>query len=102
MTRVPYPEEARQPVSKPGSPFTTKGFAQSSEVAMSGESAGIRRKRLLSLPLLGQENYLVEKVRNSLHIGGLTGDRGSYAGGTDSQQQKRNDFNEAVEFDNED
>src|ERR1700694_3954535 len=73
MTRVLGPEDARR-TSRYASPFVASPASYSTEMFMDDEAQGIRRKRLLSLPLLGQEDDLVEKVRRSFHLGRYTSD----------------------------
>jgi F-box and WD-40 domain protein 1/11 len=74
MTRVLSPEEARQSTLRYSSPFVASPASYSTEMFANDDSQGIRRKRLLSLPLLGQEDDLVEKVRRSFHLGRYTSD----------------------------
>jgi len=72
MTRVLGPEDVRQSSTRYASPFVASPASYSTEMFMNDESQGMRRKRLLSLPLLGQEDDLVEKVRRSFHLGRYT------------------------------
>lgn len=70
MTRVPRPEDTLRSATSYGSPISYKPFSQNTEMLLNGRSQSTRRKRLLSLPMLGQEDDLVERVRRSLHLGG--------------------------------
>jgi F-box and WD-40 domain protein 1/11 len=78
MTRVLGPEDARHSTTRYANPFVASPASYSTEMFMNGEPQDIRRKRLLSLPLLGQEDDLVEKVRRSFHLGRYTSDHTSY------------------------
>lgn len=70
MTRILGPEDTRLTTTLFESPFTSRPSSHTTEIYNNSNSQGIRRKRLLSLPLLGQEDYLVEKVRRTFHLGG--------------------------------
>jgi F-box and WD-40 domain protein 1/11 len=87
MTRVLGPEDTRQSTARYASPFVASPSSYSTGIFMNDESQGIRRKRLLSLPLLGQEDDLVEKVRRSFHLGRYPSDYVDHSSHSDRQWQ---------------
>jgi F-box and WD-40 domain protein 1/11 len=67
MAQIACSEDAPQTTLKYESPFSKT--LPDPPLFVNTDSSAIRRRRLLSLPLLEQEGDLVEKVRRSLHIG---------------------------------
>src|SRR5450432_3585876 len=100
MTRVPCPEDNHLSATKYASPFTSKPFPPNTEMNASTNnvSSGTRRKRLLSLPLVIQEDALAEKIRRSLHLGGYSGDRNDQTILDDNQDFKNDCLSSSQDF----